>query len=68
MDAFHVAPEEEGDWTALMIAARNGQVGVVKVLVEAGASPGVQLSDGRTALSLATAMGHAGVSAMLSAV
>jgi ankyrin repeat protein len=49
----------------LMIAARNGHVEVVNVLLGAGASAGMRLSDGRTALSLATAMGQVDVAAIL---
>jgi ankyrin repeat protein len=68
VNRFDLDPEEEANWTPLMIAARNGHAEVVKVLVEAGASIGVELSGGRTALSLATAMGHTDVAAMLAAV
>jgi cytohesin len=68
VEEFHVDPNEDGDWTPLMIAARNGHAKVVKVLMEAGASTGVMLSDGRTALSLAAAMGHADVVSILAAV
>jgi ankyrin repeat protein len=68
IETFGMNPEESGDWTPLMIAARNGHVEVVKVLVKAGASVEVMLSDGRTALSLAIAMGHAEVAASLAAL
>jgi ankyrin repeat protein len=67
VDVFHVDSNEEGDWTPLMIAAQTGHMEVVKVLLKAGASVGLRLSDGRTALSLATAKGHADVAALLSA-
>jgi ankyrin repeat protein len=67
IDEFHVDPEE-GDWTPLMIASRNGHLEVVKLLVKAGASVRVKLSDGRTALSLAAGKGHADIAALLAAV
>jgi ankyrin repeat protein len=67
IDTCHV-DGEEGDWTPLMIAARNGHAEVVKVLVKAGASTEVKLSDGRTALSLATVNSHDVVAALLAAV
>jgi ankyrin repeat protein len=65
---FDLDPAEEGRWTPLMIAARNGHLEVVKVLLKGGASVGAKLSDGRTALSLAAARGHANVAAMLATV
>jgi ankyrin repeat protein len=40
----------------------------VKVLLGAGASVGVKLSDGRTALSLAAGKAHADIAALLAAV
>jgi ankyrin repeat protein len=58
----------DGDWTRLMIAAWNGHVEVVKALMGARAAPGVTLSDGRTALSLAIAKGRANVAAILKSV
>jgi ankyrin repeat protein len=68
MRECHLDPEDEGPGTPLTIASRKGHVEVVKLLLEAGACPGVKLSDGRTAHSLATALAHVDVAAILAAV
>jgi ankyrin repeat protein len=52
-------------FTALMTAAAEGQVEVVRVLMEYGANPDLEDVDGDTAESFATQEGHAQVVAAL---
>ena len=47
--------------TALMRAARTGDVGVVKALLDGGANPLLALPDGTNALLLAAGQGYGGV-------
>jgi len=54
-----------GHWTALMYAARQGSLGVARVLVEAGAEVNPQDPDGTTALVLAILNGHFDTAALL---
>jgi ankyrin repeat protein len=51
--------------TALMIAAVNGHVDIVKMLLEAGADPRKENKDGKRALELAEEAGQPGVVALL---
>ena len=51
--------------TALMIAAPNGHVDIVRILLEAGADPRKENKDGKTALELAQAAGQLEVVALL---
>jgi ankyrin repeat protein len=48
-------------------AAREGSVGVVELLLERGADPGMKSGDGRTAAELAAEGGPATVVALLGA-
>jgi protein DGCR14 len=52
--------------TALMIAATEGHVDVVRLLVEAGTDLNIVDEEGSTALSLARSYGHLDVAALLS--
>jgi ankyrin repeat protein len=45
--------QNKDKWTALMLAAAKGHVGVVRLLVEAKADLNVQDKRGRTALTVA---------------
>jgi hypothetical protein len=45
IDEFHLEGED-GDWTPLMGASRTGPGEMAKLLMKAGASPGMKLSDG----------------------
>jgi ankyrin repeat protein len=53
--------------TALMIAATEGHLSVVRLLVEAGTDLNVSDAEGSTALSLARSYGHLDVAALLEA-
>jgi ankyrin repeat protein len=53
--------------TALMIAAAEGHLDVVRLLVEAGSDLNIADAEGSTALSLARSYGHLDVAALLEA-
>jgi ankyrin repeat protein len=55
----------DGHTSALHEAAREGSVGVVQLLLERGADPGMKNGDGRTAAELAAEGGHTEVVALL---
>ena len=48
----------EGGWTALMLAALEGQTEAVRLLLEAGADVHAKSNDGTTALITAVSEGH----------
>jgi ankyrin repeat protein len=54
-----------GNWTPLMIAARQGSLEAAQALVESGASPNLTDPDGTTALLIAIINGHYDTAAML---
>ena len=54
-----------GNWTPLMIAAREGSLQAAQALVEMGASPNLTDPDGTTALLIAIINGHYDTAAML---
>jgi len=54
-----------GNWTPLMIAARQGSLEAAQALVEAGASANLTDPDGTTALLVAIINGHYDTAAML---
>ena len=57
---------EHGD-TALMMAAQNGHVEIVRLLLEAGADKDLRDDDGQSARMLAAKYGHMNVVLMLTA-
>ena len=52
-------------YTALMLAAKNGHAGMVRLLLDAGAEANLIAQNGRTALTLATKGNHKEVARML---
>ena len=56
------------DTTALAIAARNGSIGIVRLLLLHGADINIKDGNGKTALQLAHEQGHAEVAEMLEQV
>jgi ankyrin repeat protein len=50
--------EDEHDRTALMFAARQGQIAIVQLLLEHNAGVDLQTNNGRTALMFAARQGH----------
>ncbi|KAI8503856.1 Unconventional myosin-XVI [Branchiostoma belcheri] len=54
-----------GGWTALHVASKNGQTGVVKLLIQHGADLTVRSKGDRTALHVASGNGQAGVVKLL---
>jgi uncharacterized protein len=59
---------QEGGFTPLHEAAHNGNLPLLKLLLQKGADARVQLTDGRTPADLARENGHADVEAALKAV
>ena len=53
--------------TPLLIASRHGYLEVVRELLARGALPGAAAHNGATALSTATANGHAAIAQLLRA-
>jgi ankyrin repeat protein len=61
----NIAPTDAQGWTALMVAARAGQLESVQVLLSSGADAAAKDRNGTTALSLAEAQGHSAVARVL---
>ncbi|XP_067666461.1 NAD-capped RNA hydrolase NUDT12-like isoform X1 [Haliotis asinina] len=64
--AVDVDAKNDRGWTALMFAARNGQVSVIKSLLEQGSSVNILNSSGQTALDIANFWNHSDASSALS--
>jgi len=56
---------EQGGYTALLFAARQGDVDSARILLDKGASPNDTAPDGTTALVVASHSGHPEVAALL---
>ena len=60
-----LSPKESGAYTPLMMAAREGQPGVVRLLLEAGADPALKNTEGLTAARIAERAGRADIAATI---
>lgn len=58
-DNLNARNNDEDKYTAVHFCAWDGKVKALSLLLKSGASPDIIGADGRTALHLATAMGHA---------
>ncbi|RZA35675.1 MAG: ankyrin repeat domain-containing protein [Lysobacteraceae bacterium] len=61
-----VSPRESGAYTPLMMAAREAQPGMVRLLLAAGADPALKNTEGLTASQIAERAGQAEIAAMIS--
>lgn len=61
-----LSPKESGAYTPLMMAAREAQPGMVRLLLEAGANPALKNTEGLTAAQIAERAGQADVAATIS--
>lgn len=57
--------KDKQGWTALMLAASNGDAEMVKMLLAAGADASAKLANGKDARTLADQGGHAAAAALL---
>ncbi|WP_292043475.1 ankyrin repeat domain-containing protein [Massilia sp. UBA6681] len=60
------SPKESGAYTPLMMAAREAQPGMVRLLLEAGANPALKNTEGLTAAQIAERTGQADIAAAIS--
>ncbi|RYO90536.1 hypothetical protein DL766_001114 [Monosporascus sp. MC13-8B] len=58
MERADASDANNNGWTTLDVAARNGDVAVVKLLLDKGTDPNVANNDGWTPLNLAAKNGH----------
>jgi ankyrin repeat protein len=61
-----LSPKESGAYTPLMMAAREAQPGMVRLLLEAGANPALKNTEGLTAAQIAERAGQADIAATIS--
>jgi ankyrin repeat protein len=61
-----LSPRASGAHTPLMMAAREAQPGMVRLLLEQGANPGLKNTEGLTAAQIAERAGQADIAAMIS--
>ncbi len=60
------SPRESGAYTPLMMAAREGQAGAVRLLLEAGAETGLKNTEGLTAAGIAERAGQTDIATAIS--
>ncbi|CAN7404304.1 ankyrin repeat domain-containing protein [Massilia sp. LjRoot122] len=61
-----VSPRDSGAYTPLMMAAREGQPGLVRLLLEEGANPRLKNTEGLTAAQIAERAGQTDIAATIS--
>jgi len=61
-----VSPRESGAYTPLMLAAREGQPALLRLLLEAGADTSLKNTEGLTAAQIAGRAGHTDIAAAIS--
>jgi ankyrin repeat protein len=61
-----VSPRESGAYTPLMMAAREGQPALVRLLLEQGANPALKNTEGLTAAQIAERAGQTDIAATIS--
>lgn len=61
-----LSPRPSGAYTPLMMAAREAQPGMVKLLLEAGANPALKNTEGLTAAQIAERAGQTDIAAAIS--
>lgn len=61
-----LSPRESGAYTPLMMAAREAQPGMVRLLLEAGANPALKNTEGLTAAQIAERAGQTDIAAAIS--
>lgn len=61
-----LSPRESGAYTPLMMAAREAQPGMVRLLLEQGADPALKNTEGLTAAQIAERAGQAEIAALIS--
>lgn len=60
------SPRASGAYTPLMMAAREAQPGMVRLLLEQGANPALKNTEGLNAAQIAERAGQSGIAAMIS--
>jgi len=60
-----LSPKESGAYTPLMMAAREAKPGMARLLLEAGADPGLKNIEGLTAAQIAERAGQADIAAAI---
>jgi hypothetical protein len=63
-----VSPKESGAYTPLMMAAREGQAGVARLLLEQGANARLLNTEGLSAAQIAERAGHGDIAAAIAGI